>query len=328
LSFCVHNMTIGDFFSFSADEYARRISVYDTERLRKQEVVKTRQRYAGASSIVIGAGGAAFIFGGTLAVSAYGGRRLFVADKKLELIRQELRKRGTGLRDFHKRDVIIPLCASGVGVGLGFGLDEVAMAATNTIPMGSTMPSGGSVMHEVLNNPGDVAQGVGSGLSEQAHEMAVALANTTSGVIPGSELSNEVLATSTVWVTAPSQAEHVGYYLGMLLAQQVEHGVIAVVGAQCAWSIMECMAGCAKGIKRSRTCPQALGGATECDECHELIRSGVYRRMETSLTWMRALLTFIAKIAASANQRTADMVSTSVWVATPRRMDGPSASIP
>ena len=43
-------MTVNDFFSFDADKHAHRISTYTTERLRKQEVVKTRQKFAGPNA--------------------------------------------------------------------------------------------------------------------------------------------------------------------------------------------------------------------------------------------------------------------------------------
>ncbi|PHH76813.1 hypothetical protein CDD80_1191 [Ophiocordyceps camponoti-rufipedis] len=128
-------MTVGDFFSFSEAEYKTRIAHYTTQRLQQQEILKTRQRISSSFSIVSGIGAAPVSGGATLAVSAYGGRRLHVARKKLRLIEAELLKRGQPLHKLQKRDVIIPVTAGVAGAGLGFGIDELALAAPHTISM-------------------------------------------------------------------------------------------------------------------------------------------------------------------------------------------------
>ena len=85
-------MHASEIFTFKESEYRERISHYTAECLRKQEVVKTRQDIATATSISTGIGSAAFAFGASLTVSGYGARRMYVAKKKLELIQAELSK--------------------------------------------------------------------------------------------------------------------------------------------------------------------------------------------------------------------------------------------
>jgi hypothetical protein len=83
-------------------------------------------------SIGSGIGAAAFTSGASLALTGYGARRMYVANKKLELIQAELLKRGIELHTLQKRDVLIPAAAHLLGVVVGFGLDEIDMGDTYT----------------------------------------------------------------------------------------------------------------------------------------------------------------------------------------------------
>lgn len=190
-------MRNSEILTFKESEYKERISHYETERLRKQEVVKTRQEFSAAATIGSGIGGAAFTCGASLAMTGYGARRMYVAKKKLELIQAELSKRGIELHKVQKRDFFIPAAAHLLGGVVGFGLDEVVMGATNTIPLGEHIPTGASAIHEVLTNPHEALQGVVSGIEEQGREMWLAVNGATNGVIPGSDLSSEILAAHT-----------------------------------------------------------------------------------------------------------------------------------
>ena len=190
-------MRISDVWTFNGSEYRERISHCATERLRKQEVVKTRQKISAAVSIGAGIGAAAFTHGTSLALSGYHARRMYVANKKLDRIQAELLKRGIELHTLQKRDVLIPIAAHLVGVAVGFGLDEIAIADTYTIPLGEHVSTGASAIHEVLANPHEALQGAASGAEEQFREMSLAANDIPNGVIPGSNLSSHILATHT-----------------------------------------------------------------------------------------------------------------------------------
>lgn len=199
-----------------------RISKYQTHRLRKQEIVKTRQHTAAISSMVTGAIGAIPTYGGTLVVSAYGARRYYVATKKLDLIQGELVKRGIQLHKLQKRDVLIPAVTAVIGVGAGMGLDEIAMSVTNTGLMGTVIDPGGSVAEALATNTGETLHAAAQGVHEQAHEMLHGVLDVNNGVPAAQDLESH-----TVWVPAQSAEEAAGYHAGMAAAQSAERGVVA-----------------------------------------------------------------------------------------------------
>jgi hypothetical protein len=275
-------MTWQDFFGCEWDEYAQRISTYTTQHLRTQEIVKTRQLMSASWTIGGGIGGAAFTMGGTLAVSVYGSRRYRVAHKKLELIQAELTRRGVVLHKLDCKDILIPVAAGLVGLGAGIGLDQIAMATTNTIPMGDNMPTGPAATDAVVANPGDAVQAIVPGFSQQVAEMGQALQGVGEGIVPGSDASQALLAANTSWVTAPNIETAVGFHTGMLMAQAVEKSIISIISAQCAWSLMEAMT----SMDRSCTqhpCSLVVGAVVNCDHCTTVIRSGIYWRKYCSI---------------------------------------------
>lgn len=231
-------MTIGDFFDFSETEYARRISFYLTDRLRNQEVVKTRQQAAAMCSIGTGVAGAIPSGGGTLLLSAYGSRRLYVAQAKLKLIRAELTKRGVALHELQKRDVLIPFAASIVGMGVGVGLEDAATAVTNTVPMAAGLPSGSSVTQALATNSGDTISGAAHGIAQQAREMGHAILDANNGIPAAQDL-----AMQTTWVSATSAQEAVGFHTGMGAMQATEKGVASLASKVLATQGMEAMCG-------------------------------------------------------------------------------------
>ncbi|KAH7232457.1 hypothetical protein B0J15DRAFT_432847, partial [Fusarium solani] len=216
-------MVIWDFFDFDEAEYKYRISCYDTHRLRKQEVVKTRQHSAALCSMATGFAGAVPTGGGSLVLTAYGSRRLYVARKKLYLIRAELCSRDVALHELQKRDVLIPVTASLVGAGVGFGLDEMATAATNIIPMEQGLPSGSSFTQALATDSGDTLSGAAHGAMAQVREMGNAVLNSTNGIPAAQDLAQQ-----TVWVPAHSVPEAVGFHGGMVVAQAAEKGAASL----------------------------------------------------------------------------------------------------
>jgi hypothetical protein len=119
-------MVFKDCFCFNRNEYRTRIASYSDEALCKQEVVKIRQLGSGVVG-AIGGFGLAFVTGGvTLVGTAVGSRRAHVADRELEIIREE---RWRWKLEFHQettRDTLIPLVTGifTMGAGLGCGLES------------------------------------------------------------------------------------------------------------------------------------------------------------------------------------------------------------
>ncbi|SCV50262.1 uncharacterized protein FFB14_11354 [Fusarium fujikuroi] len=202
-------MTIGDFSDFDKAEYTHRISYYETDRLRKQEIVKTRQITAGIISSHIGGWGAVASSGGTLVLSAIAIRRVHVAESKLKLIRAELKK----------RDILIPLraCAAGMGVGL-FPSDSIA--------------------HAFCMNPGDSIGGVAHGATQQLHEMGHAIMSLDNGSSAAQNLARVAIS-----VPQTSVEEAVGFHTGMVAMQAAERGLASVASSSLATQGMKAMTG-------------------------------------------------------------------------------------
>jgi hypothetical protein len=231
-------MTISDFFDFDKTEYAYRISRYDLDRLRKQEIVKTRQRTAAFCSVQTGVWGALATSGGTLLLSAIGLRRLHVAESKLELIRAEFTRRGFALHERQKRDVLIPLGACAAGMGVGFAFDEAASHLTNTIAVKAGLFPGCSAAHALSMNPGDSISGAAHGAAQQLHEMGHAILSLDNGFSAAQDLSME-----TIWVPAASAEEAIGFHAGMVAMQATEKGIAGVASSSLATQGMKVMTG-------------------------------------------------------------------------------------
>ncbi|KAG5753794.1 hypothetical protein H9Q72_004981 [Fusarium xylarioides] len=229
-------MTIGDFFDFEKTEYAHRISYYDTDRLRKQEIVKTRQITAGLISSHIGGWGAVASSGGTLVLSAIAIRRVYVAESKLELIRAELKKRDVPLHKLQKRDILIPLGACAAGMGVGHVFDHAAVHVTHTCTPG-LFPSD-SVAHAFSMNPGDSISGAAHGAAQQLHEMGHAIMSLDNGVSAAQDLANVAIS-----VPQTSVQEAVGFHTGMVAMQAAEKGIAGVVSSSLATQGMKAMTG-------------------------------------------------------------------------------------
>lgn len=224
-------MTILDFFHFDKDEYAHRISDYDTERLRKQDVVKLRQQISAGCSIGFGVGATILTTGTSLPVAAYGARRAYVAYKKQHLIKQQLKQRGIAPHQRRKRDYVIPILVSFIGVGVGFGVDEIAHAVTSTDVVGTLIPSGKSTSQVVFQHTENLSHNVVHGIHEQLHEVTVA----GHGLVSGHDETIHALTQNTPLqpLNLSSSSELFEYHIGMATAQQAEH-----IGASSALSSM------------------------------------------------------------------------------------------
>ncbi|SPJ89725.1 uncharacterized protein FTOL_13086 [Fusarium torulosum] len=170
-------------------------------------------------SITTGAAGALLSGGGTLLLSAYGARRLSVAHSKLELIQAELTKRGIALHEIQKRDILIPVGASIVGMGVGIGIDEAAAVATNAIPMEADLPPGPSVTHALSMNAGNAISGAAHGIAEQTREIGQAILNIDNGIPAAQDLARE-----TIWAPAASTQDAIEFHAGMVIIQATENG--------------------------------------------------------------------------------------------------------
>ena len=131
--------------------------------------------------------------------------------QKKQLIQEELNGRIVKLHEMQKRDFLIPLAAGPTGLGVGVGMEHVFMGATNVVTDGLCSPSGSSAIQQVAAHPAEALHSALAGATEQTLEMTFGIENLGLGVIPGSDLSSELLAANTTWITLPNGAEAAGF---------------------------------------------------------------------------------------------------------------------
>ena len=247
-----------DFCHLNEAKYALRIADYDDSHLKRQEAVKTRQIYGGMVSIASGAAGAVITHGTTLVVCAIGARRIFVACRKLKLIKEQLEKRGIDPRPFMNRDWMIPVAAGLIGAGIGFGID---FGLAGLIP-GIVVPGGGSGSSLSASF---VPGSGGSGMGGAVHHVLNALPAPDPSVISNAMLLHPTaLQEASAFANNPGIAFHdfgqgiaaqlhavfghsheliappsdgtlsgaLGFVSGLHAAQTVEHSVAALLGSE------------------------------------------------------------------------------------------------
>ncbi|KAK4900518.1 hypothetical protein LTR27_002234 [Elasticomyces elasticus] len=122
-------MAIKDFFHLSEAEFADRISKLTDEELMKDDIHNCRTVHSGTYGAAIGAIEAPLTAGMSLMGTAIGIRRRHVAQRRLEMIHQELMKRGLPLHKQTKRDYLIPLGIAGLSAGISAGVMDGVMGA-------------------------------------------------------------------------------------------------------------------------------------------------------------------------------------------------------
>ncbi|KAI1621993.1 hypothetical protein EDD37DRAFT_611490 [Exophiala viscosa] len=208
---------LSETFDFDESEYARRISnenEYPTLKLKTHEVAKCRQHVSAGASIGGGIGAAPFTLGLSLLGSAYGARRLYIAEKKLEIIREELVRRDVSLHKFSKRDFFIPMGVSVATLGFGAGLDVFAAHATSQVATHVVADHGSRAVSDIVQSPGGFVHSVEAGASLQLHEIAHALTGHATA-----NLDSYYIVAGAPYTTAVAL---VGTGIGMSAAQVAE----------------------------------------------------------------------------------------------------------
>ncbi|KAK0838674.1 hypothetical protein LTR03_011852 [Friedmanniomyces endolithicus] len=132
-------MTLKDFFHLSDEEFANRISTSTNEELLKDDIHNCRTTHSGMYGATLGVLEAPVTAGVSLVGSAIGLRRRNVAKRRLQMIHQELEKRGLPAHKQTKRDFLIPLGIAGVSAGISGGVMDGVMHA---IPVDSLVDAG------------------------------------------------------------------------------------------------------------------------------------------------------------------------------------------
>ncbi|CAD0083022.1 unnamed protein product [Aureobasidium vineae] len=157
-------MGLDDIVSFDAAAYIAKVRKMDHAELRKREICKTRQIYSSSWSIGAGVGVAFFTAGLSLVGSAYGLRKMSIAEQKLVIVQEELKSRELDLYKERKRDFFIPMAIGVVTAGIGCG-SSIAIAASSHLP---THEISSAAVHHIISEPSAAVHGITEGAREQA----------------------------------------------------------------------------------------------------------------------------------------------------------------
>ncbi|KAL8826593.1 MAG: hypothetical protein Q9170_007340 [Blastenia crenularia] len=239
----------GNFTGLSSREYRAKLREAKLEDLRREEIRKIRNRIASVWSVASGIGWAYFTFGGSLVVSGIGGRKWRVADRKLEMIREELIRRGEKVHKLDWKDVAIPITSCALGTAAGAGIDVGIGSLINIGDIaasgagGNSMTGGGNHNDElqaVFAHPARAVQGVGEGAVMQpdlvAHGGGLSMADALG--VPPNDVPVQTIDFDTSEINS-RLAELSGAQLGAEMSTSVERGAGQLAAQELAWWIME-----------------------------------------------------------------------------------------
>jgi len=149
-----------EFNEHQRSEYRASLQGVSVQRLRQLEHEKTVARISSGFSIVSGALASVPTSCFSLGWSAVGWRKYHVANRKLEMIRVELIRKGEALHEADVKDFLLAGCALAVGTIFGAGIVDVGVAHWG----GGSSAAVGAVAG------GDIASSAAQGGVQQASE--------------------------------------------------------------------------------------------------------------------------------------------------------------
>jgi hypothetical protein len=174
-------MGLSDIFdSFDAAVYRQHILSLQEPEIRQREIQKRRQLYGAGFKIAGGGALAPFTLGVSLVGSALGGRQYSIAEQKLAVIQQIMNENGWELHTETKRDVLIPLASTFVGmaaggavdIGIGHvvsaGADMCVQQGVHQVAHHTASETFGAAMTHPVDFVNGIEHGVGMGAAQAA----------------------------------------------------------------------------------------------------------------------------------------------------------------
>lgn len=185
-----------EFFGFDNTAYRAKLVAYSKNKsqhneIQKREVEKIRQVYGAVSKISLGGAAAFFTGGATLVGSGIGMRQCSIAAQKLEIIQNVMNENNIPFHKEQKRDMVIPMLISlvgvGTGLGVGLGMEEIAAAGVNQAAEAGVHAAAHAGAEATIQtaaaHPGDFIQGAIHGAVSQVEQ-------TASVLLPGDMATN------------------------------------------------------------------------------------------------------------------------------------------
>ncbi|OCK73842.1 hypothetical protein K432DRAFT_447616, partial [Lepidopterella palustris CBS 459.81] len=234
-------MALGETLHFDEAKYKQKIRALSIPELQEREVAKHRQIVSSNYSIAVGGvvglatGGVGFVG------SAYGVRRSYIANKKLELLINELAQRGVELYKMKAKDYIIPLASGAAGTAVGIGIADglashfTSTAATQAFASHSAAVHGTNAVNAALGDPTHFAEGLKIGIEGQSHEMANIGTIGVHGASETAAMHSAALADPSIQALPTS--EIIGASVGMATMQTAEVHLVSLLASN-AWRIV------------------------------------------------------------------------------------------
>ncbi|KAI1173250.1 hypothetical protein F4777DRAFT_458601 [Nemania sp. FL0916] len=239
-------MPIQETLEFKSDEFRQVVARAPTEWLRQQEVIATRKRVLSSVGVGVGVSGAVSTGGVSVLFAAYKSRSLYVADRKLELIQEELRKRNVELHKFSKtKDLLGPAAVGVAGAVIGAEVGDLFDGLTNIDQVAPGLPADALPSTGLFDDSGAAWNGA-EGAIERLADSLTGEAGTAAAILP---------------------ADAIAYHAGMVQVESVAQEIGQTVAEKLLFAPGEA----------SPACRRALGvGNLSCDQCGDAIKQGFY----------------------------------------------------
>jgi len=212
-------MGFKDLLDFDEAAYIDKMKTKSIEDLHEHECTKYRQEISGSWSVGVGIGLVPLTFGVSLIGSAYGARRYDIAAQKLKIVKAEIDSRKETHYETRKRDMFIPMAIGALTVGVGCGLECLAMDATSTATTAALADHGVRAAKDMVHDPSNFFSGVEHGVSLQGHEMSNVASH---GLHQATVLANHDSTAIIAHASGMNASEAAGHASGAALALSAE----------------------------------------------------------------------------------------------------------
>lgn len=220
----LHNhqvMAWSEILEFDSVAYAKKLKDLTPEQLLEREVKKERQKFAASAKIGGGVGLAPWTGGASLVSTGLGSRQMWIANRKLDLVHEELKSRGIDLYKPTTKDALVPLAITIGTLGIGHGISDLAVHATSEVSASAVSAGGYGLGHALVESPGTFAHAVGSGMECQLHEVETLFTGGYHDAV------TQALSDSNIWLAEGANAADPGQLIaaahGMFLYQDMEN---------------------------------------------------------------------------------------------------------
>ncbi|KAK5118544.1 hypothetical protein LTR85_008009 [Meristemomyces frigidus] len=217
-------------FHFDEIAYRAQVKTMTIEELHHRECVKFRQRGSAFWSIGAGMVFAVPTCGLSLFGVAYAARRADIAHQKLHISKEEIDARQEDHYEIRRRDVIIPLAVVLATVGIGCGLEALAMDATSAVASAAVADHGLQAAKDMVHDPSGFIGGVEHSAVLQMHEMShVASGGIHQAAATASQDSTVIMMNAGAETASQAAGQAFGATLALSAEKNAAEAVINII---------------------------------------------------------------------------------------------------